>query len=126
VLTKLYLLLNMDNPSPNSSKQFISVSDLFKESIDTYKAHWKLYASIQAIPLGISLMSILTEIVLPNAAVVGFYTLASIIASGFSWLALLWVITHNEDLSWKESYRKGLTLAIPATIVGVLAAAITL
>jgi len=118
----------MDNQTPDisSSHTFISVTDLFQNSINYYKEHWKLFVMIQTLPFIIGLVSIITTSLIQSAPLVGFYALAAIIASSFSWLALLWVITKEDTITVADSYKKGLTIAIPVAIAGILAAVITL
>lgn len=118
----------MDTPTSESSfpNQFISISDLFQASIDYYKKNWKLFAAIQAIPFGVSILSVLTAFISKSAGFVGFYVLVSMIVSSFAWLALIWVITREDTITWQESYKKGLTLAVPVAIAGIYAGLLTL
>jgi hypothetical protein len=115
-----------DSSQISSNNRFISISDLFSESIAVYKSNWKLFTSIQAAPFVVSLLSIITAFLTKSAGFVLFYVIASILVSSFSWLALLWVITREKEITWVESYKRGLTLAVPVSIAGILAAAITL
>jgi hypothetical protein len=119
--------------TPQKTEQFISISDLFSQSIETYKKNWKLFTAIQAVPFIVSVLSIVTALATKSAGFVLFYIIASLIVSGFSWLALLWVITQKDtdtgaDLfeHTKHVYKNGLSLAIPVTVAGLLAGLLTL
>ncbi len=116
--------------TPSETSRFISVSNLFEETIAWYKTHWKLLAAIQGVPFAISVMSVITLAITPDETTQGLYAglygLLSLLATGFSWLALMWVITREESLSWKDAYKKSLSLALPSFVVILLSTVITI
>src|SRR5258706_8350382 len=132
VTTEIYFKNIMDNTSIASSKtnSFISVSDLFQETINWYKLHWKLLLTIQAIPFAVAVMSVLTMAITPDettqSVYAGIYGLLSLLVSGFSWLALMWVVGREESVNWKDAYRKSLVLALPSFVIALLSIVIIL
>lgn len=120
---------SLEVSSPKSSS-FIGVSELFEQTIAWYKNHWKLLVTIQAIPLIISLVSVLTLTITSDTSLKAIYSLTyaflGLVASGFSWLALMWVISREDTISWKEAYKRSLTIAWPSFIVVFLTIGIVL
>lgn len=118
--------------STNSRDTFISVSNLFRSSIEYYKENWKLLAGIQVPSLVIAIVSIITSMTLKSIPLSIFYGIASVLVSGFSWLALMIVITQRKKHSSQslyetvvQSYKQGFYYLIPASIVGILVFLIT-
>jgi hypothetical protein len=117
------------NPSLKSTS-FIGVSDLFQQTIQWYKDHWRLLVTIQAIPFAIGVISAITLSITHDSTTQGVYSgiygLLSLLASGFSWLALMLVISHEENMTWQEAYKKSLSFAIPSFVVLLLSVLFTL
>jgi hypothetical protein len=103
-------------------RSLISVRELFESSISFYRKNWKLLTSIQLAPALITALSYIfaRPQFVGNIGIFIFLALMGAVATGFSWLATMWVVARDENASVKEAYRKSLSLAVPAFVVGIL------
>lgn len=103
-----------------ASGKLISVSELFRKTIDYYRVHWKLLVGIQAIPAAIGVFQLVNGSISQNVFSNVFYSFIGVIAYAFAWPALLWVVVKDDKLSTKDAYKKGLTLLLPLFFVSFL------
>lgn len=113
----LYMAAKKDI-TPASSSQFISISDLFSQTLNTYKANWKLLALTQVPPFVVAALMILSSLMYGPEALAVIFGLASLVTTVASWLAIMWIISkENYSTDWKQAFTEGFPYFLPALVI---------